>query len=190
MATEKKRSAVSAVKTVSVHLAAEKILDRKAVLIFTASQVEEVLREITVQPLPFASDYLLGLCSWRDRVLPVIDIVRGYGLQAVSDGGGKMRYLVVRTVASGERTQDNPENKYERILRCVLKVSDQIITGNIPDDCVAVSAEFSGLDPAFADVLAKGVFEREGELMIVPDLLPFIYADFFADGGRIEDVII
>ncbi len=178
MAAEKKRSA--AVKTVSVHLAAEKVLDRVPVLIFTASQIEEVLPGIAVQPLPFAADYLLGLCAWRDRVLPVIDVVRGYGFQALPAEDG-VRYLVVRTVHSAEKIQENPKNKDaakdEKIFRCVLKVSDQIITGDIPNDCVAVSAEFPGIDPALADVSAKGVFEREGELMIVPNLLPFICSE-------------
>jgi chemotaxis signal transduction protein len=175
MTAEKKGASASAVQAVTVHLAAEKILDREPVLLFTASQVEEVLPDITVQPLPFSADHLLGLCAWRDQILPVIDVAQLYGLQTTRSDGG-MRYLVVRSVGAAV-TENNEAGKTE-IFRCALKVSDQIVTGDLPAGCIGVDAE--GTD--FAPALVRGIFEREGELIIVPDLLLVICSDTLSQG--------
>ncbi|MCI5191196.1 MAG: hypothetical protein D3905_15710, partial [Candidatus Electrothrix sp. AS4_5] len=63
------------IHTVSLSLPAEQIQGKSPVLLLTASQIDEVLADAEIQMLPFAAEYLLGLCAWRENVLPIIDLV-------------------------------------------------------------------------------------------------------------------
>ncbi|WP_417911201.1 chemotaxis protein CheW [Candidatus Electronema sp. PJ] len=145
-------------KAVAVRMAGG--FDREPVLLFAARQAEEVLPAAQVQPLPFAPDWLLGLCAWRRQVLPVLDAAKLYGLDSFT---GRSLYLVVRAAApTGE------EDGTRKLLRCVLKISSQITARDLPKQCAPASAEESGLNPA----LVRGLFAHEDGLLIVPDLLP------------------
>ncbi len=184
MGTERKKSvspaekAAKSVKTVSVHLAARRVQGKVPVLLFTTHQVDEVLADVEVQPVPFAADHMPGLCAWRNQVLPVIDAVRLFGLQPLS-GEGRTRYLVVRTAVPAAEQNSGTEKEIKEILRCVLKVSDQIGGGNSPPGCIAVSSKSTGI----RSVYVRGLFQREGELFIVPDLVSVLRensgAEFF-----------
>ncbi|XOF34379.1 MAG: chemotaxis protein CheW [Candidatus Electrothrix sp. YB6] len=169
MGAEQKKpvsAAAKSVKTVSVHLAARRVHGRLPVLLFTAGQVDEILADVEVQPIPFAADHMPGLCAWRNQVLPVIDAVRLFGLQPLS-GEGRTRYLVVRTAVPAAEQNSGAEKERKEILRCVLRISDQIGGGNSPPDCIAVSPQSTGIRSVFV----RGLFQREDELFIVPDLV-------------------
>lgn len=154
MAAEKKKG--SALKTVTIRMAETRLLGREPVLLLTARQVEEVLAEAGLQPLPFAPAWLPGLCAWRRQALPVVDLARLYGLEP---GGGRLLHLVVRTAAIMADGQKG-------LLRCVLRVSGRIAAGEVPPRSTPAAAYQAGLDP----VLVKGLFEHEDQLLIVPDL--------------------
>ncbi|MGB5685037.1 MAG: chemotaxis protein CheW [Candidatus Electrothrix sp.] len=179
MAIKKKKSAKATAKTVSVSLDADEILERRPVLLFTAGQIDEVLAEAEIQTLPFASDYLLGLCAWRKQVLPIIDLVRFFGLHSSGKEAEKEegRYLVVRTVdtVSPENESNLPSAKM--ILRCVLKVSDQIISGDVPTEYEAVYPKQAGFIPFFV----RGLFRGEKELFILPDIAAIIHSNSQGD---------
>ena len=178
MAVKKKRSVGATAKAVSVYLDAEEIQERKPVLLFTAGQIDEVLADIEAQSLPFAPNYLQGLCAWRNQALPIIDPVRFFGLTSPrKETAG--RYIVVRTVS----TVNTPEvlsaetggnaSSAQKILRCVLKVSDQIISGEIAEKCDAVVPKQFG----FSSVFVRGLFQSKGEVFILPDLTSILYAE-------------
>jgi chemotaxis signal transduction protein len=169
MAVKKKSSARAEAKTVSVYLDADAVRERTPVLLFTSGQIDEVLAEAEIQILPFASEYLLGLCAWREKVLPVIDPVRFFGLSS-SKKEEKERYLVVRAVDTVSIRNNKDIHNEKVILRCVLKVSDRIISGDTPADCEAVSPEQAG----FAPVFLRGLFQGKKELFILPDIAAII----------------
>ena len=178
MAIKKKNSAQVKAKTVAVSLDADDILERRPVLLFTAGQIDEVLAEAEIQMLPFASDYLLGLCAWREQVLPTIDLVRFFGLPSSEKKAEKEegRYLVVRTVDTVETVSTENESNLpsaKMILRCVLKVSDQIISGDVPVHSEAVYPKQAGFVPGFV----RGLFRGEKELFILPDIAAIIHSD-------------
>ena len=172
MAIKKKNSAQVKAKTVAVSLDADDILERRPVLLFTAGQIDEVLAEAEIQMLPFASDYLLGLCAWREQVLPTIDLVRFFGLPS-SGKEEEGRYLVVRTVDTISPENDGNLPAGKMILRCVLKVSDQIISGDVPVHSEAVYPKQAGFVPGFV----RGLFRGEKELFILPDIAAIIHSD-------------
>ncbi|WP_339137742.1 MAG: chemotaxis protein CheW [Candidatus Electrothrix sp. GW3-4] len=177
MAVKKKKAVGLKAKTVSVYLEAESIQGRKPVLLFTASQVDEVLAEAHIQPLPFASEYLVGLCAWREQVLPTIDLVRFFGLSSSQNEEGG-RYLVVRAVKTHASDQKENIHPAKTMLRCVLKVSDQIISGNIPEGCQAVVPKEQG----FASAFVRGLFQGEKELFILPDITAIIHSNSLGGG--------
>ena len=57
-------------------------------------RVKEVLRPREITPVPHTADYLIGVCSLRGTVMPIIDLNRRLGLtQCVRDE--KSRIIVV-----------------------------------------------------------------------------------------------
>jgi len=169
MAVKKKSFSRAKAKTVSVNLEAGEIQGKKPVLLFTASQIDEVLVEAKIQMLPFAPEYLLGLCAWREQALPIIDLVRFFGLSSSEKEGGE-RYLVVRTVDTISPGDDGNFRSEKVILRCVLKVSDQIISEDIPADCEPLYPKQVG----FAPIFVRGLFRGEKEVFILPDITAII----------------
>ncbi|MCI5130907.1 MAG: hypothetical protein D3904_05145 [Candidatus Electrothrix sp. EH2] len=158
---------------------AEELQERKPVLLFTAGQIDEVLADTQVYPLPFASQYLLGLCAWRNKALPVIDPVRFFGLTPPRQETTG-RYIVVRTLNPAlDHTPDtlSPDKEQkpssaQKLLRCVLKVSDQIISGEVAGQCEAVVPKQFGLAPDFV----RGLFQSKRELFFLPDLAAIIHS--------------
>ena len=154
---DKNQSLPTNSKIVLVHLTEEKIIDKHPLLLFTSSQIDEVLQIVDTRPMPFGPSYLLGLCPWRNRILPVIDIAKRLGFHSLEDGHER-RYLVVRTIV------DRGGGK--ELLRCVLKIPDKITTAPPPSSYSPVKNNLTDLEP----FLTRGLFESEEELMIVPDL--------------------
>jgi chemotaxis signal transduction protein len=110
--------------------------------------------------VPFAPDYLLGICLWRKQIIPVIDTSRRYSLltSQTPDISGNERYMVVKAVGKVEGGK--------QLLLGALKISKRIITTQIPTSCSPAAKKFSDIDKAFI----KGAFEYQDDLMIVPDL--------------------
>ena len=144
-------------KVVMVQVAGKKIMDRDPYFLFSTNQVEEVLSEIYKRPLPFSPEYLLGVCLWQQRLLPIIDLGRRCGFFADNESGNS-RYLVVRAVV--------PMEIGDNLQRCIMKVSSRIITAEIPDVCSPVALETAGVE--LSNI--RGLFECDEKLMMVPDL--------------------
>jgi len=125
--------------------------------LFTVKQIEEVLPDITVRPVPFAPSFLSGLCNWRGQMIPVIDLEERLGLSDTDKPDN--RFLVVRTGTSTKSTNG-------KILRCVLRVSDTIHTMGIPTSCTAISANRVGVESS----LLRGAYQKEQDSYIIPDL--------------------
>ncbi len=172
MTDKKKKSFHAKAQTVSLSLDAEQIQGRNPVLLFTASQIDEILAEAEIQTLPFAAEYLIGLCAWREQVLPVIDLVSFFGLIS-SQHEETGRYVVVRTVDKASLDNEKKHRSDKAILRCILKVSDQIISGNLPTECKALPPKQAGFTPVFM----KGLFQNEKELFLLPDIATIIHSN-------------
>ncbi|MCI5144739.1 MAG: hypothetical protein D3923_04250 [Candidatus Electrothrix sp. AR3] len=161
----KKNRARNELKIVTVRIPGAVVLKREPSLLFTASQVEEVLPEVEVQPLPFAAEWLLGLCAWRQQLLVVINPARLYGIQSVFSEEAD-RYLVIRTaLPTGKK---NLQEQEKNIFRCILRVPNHIAAGEIPKQCTPIAADKVGIAAAS---LTRGIFKHEDGLLIVPDLV-------------------
>lgn len=156
-----------ALRTVLINLPAAQVLDKEPFFIFAARQIEEVLPEVKVLPLPFAPEWLNGLCAWRHETLPVIDMAVLYDIACTIE---RHFYLVVRVILSGENAAKPQQEK--QLRRCVLKVSDQIAAGGLElsGHCETAAAEQTGIDTA----LIRGMFTHEDRLLILPELSPLL----------------
>ena len=172
MAAEKKKSTETTAKTVSIYMDTEEIQGKKPVLLFTASQIDEVLAEAKIHALPFVSEYFLGLCAWRDQVLPIIALDRFFALNSKKKNS-EGRYVVVRAVDMWLPDNDSKRGSSQRILRCVLKVSEKIMSGNISAQCEAIHPMQIGLPAPYV----RGLFLGETELFILPDLAAIIHSN-------------
>ena len=145
-------------KAVAVRVGRKKVDGNFLFFLFTARQVEEVLADISLNPLPFAPDFLSGICNWRGHVAPVVDLEQRFGF-VQKDKTSKGRHLVIR-MGTTER----------EMLRCVVRVTNQIHTLDVSASSVPVSADQIGVDPS----LVMGAFREKEDFYIVPDLIAIL----------------
>lgn len=158
----KKQIRRQADKIVAVRVGRKKVDGKFLFFLFTARQVEEVLADISMSSLPFAPAFLSGVCNWRGHLAPVIDLEQRFGFTR-EDKTSKGRYLVVR-MGTTEGT-DRGE-----MLRCVVRVTNQIHTLDASASSVPVSAEQVGVDPS----LVLGAFKENEDFFIAPDLIAIL----------------
>ncbi len=139
-----------------------KVEDNPLLFLFTVSQVEEILPEFPIRSVPFAPDFLDGICSWRGLVLPVVDLDKRFGFeQTVSPES--QRYMVVR---SGGLDQDGGVD----LVRCVFRVSDTIKIIEVTEKSSIVSPQRIGVEPS----LVMGAYQLEESYYVVPDLVSIL----------------
>lgn len=136
--------------------------NNKLFFLFTASQVEEVLSDTTILPVPFAPPFLAGMSLWRGHLLPVIDIQKRFSFSVPEDDAG-FRYIVVRT--GGTDISGN-----DKILRCVLRISESIRPIDVPDVSEVISSENVSIESS----LIRGIYRCEHDMYIVPDLVSIL----------------
>lgn len=150
-------------RVVAVRATQQEIVgDGKLFFLFTANQVEEVLSEIVMRPVPFAPSFLAGVTFWRGHLLPVVDLEKRFSFSD-RNKTGKSRFLVVRT-----GVPENPAG--EQILRCVLRLSEDIHSIETSSSITMVSCEAIGVDSS----LVWGTYQWNEDMYIVPDLVSIL----------------
>ena len=129
---------------------------------FTTKQVIEVRNTIHNRPVPFADPFLLGLCPWKKKILPVIDLEKRFGLQGQSTKDDA-RYLILRTGDSAR----SPSKLYHAIVRVPGQIS--ILAA---DDLPPVQP------PKEIDSdAARGIFNNHNQVLILPDMLDILHVE-------------
>ncbi|HAO22686.1 MAG: hypothetical protein BWK80_55635 [Desulfobacteraceae bacterium IS3] len=94
------------------------VFGEKIYFVFSVRQVEDIIREIPVSPVPFSPRYLKGIVRWRDCIIPVISMEECLGfdmlnvenanrLLTVRGGDGKKERAMIKT-GSGLRMLSLP----------------------------------------------------------------------------------
>jgi chemotaxis signal transduction protein len=144
-------------KIVSVRVRRKNDEGNELYFLFTTPQIEEVLTDITVTPVPFSPSFLTGLYNWRGKIVPVISLEKRLGFSDTDESSN--RFLVIRTGTSTDSTNGE-------ILRCVLRISDKIHTKDTPTFCTTISANRLGVDPP----LLRGAYQGEQDSYLIPNL--------------------
>lgn len=129
-------------------------------LLFSKSQIVEVLREVSVQPVPFCEDYIEGATSYNYKLLPVVSPEKVLGM-AGSDLA--RQYIVVRSSVVDPRSGAN--------LQLIFTVSGKLIQPKAETE-----QSLSGMyGVALPDILSeakgvKAVFQEDDNYYVVVDL--------------------
>ncbi len=138
----------------------------KLFFLFTTSQVEEVLADLIVRPLPFAPAFLQGVSYWRESLLPVIDLEKRFIPEENEQHGeqsGKSRFVVVRAGTKENAGSDN-------VFRCILKITDEIHSMDISTTGFVAEDKHPDLE----SLLLRGIYRWNDNLYIVPDLVSIL----------------
>ncbi len=131
-----------------------KVSDRHVYFLFSLRQMEDILMDAVVQPVPFSPSYLAGVADWQDLVMPVISLEQCLGLDTIRPRQTR-RMMVVRTTKEGDAQAP--------VQRSMLRAVPPIQMVTLPIECVPVSAEWIP-----EKRLVRGVYEwQKGYLVVV-----------------------
>lgn len=122
--------------------------------LFSLTQIEDILKEITVVDVPFSPSYVEGIARWRNQVVPVLSLEGSLGLSSNGTSGSGERLVMVRSSVSFEG----------RRRRSLLRVMSAIRILTLPIACAPLSSV--GWIPN--SYLVRGVYKwEEGYLVVV-----------------------
>ena len=130
-----------------------KISDKPVFFLFSLVQMEDVIMDAAVHPVPFSPPYIEGVAEWLDHVVPVLSLEGCLGLKP--EKSQKARRLMVVRVAKKETTK--VENH-----RSMLRVVPPIRMATLPIECTPVS---DGWIPERN--LVRGIYEWEKGFLVV-----------------------
>ena len=130
-----------------------RVSNRQIYFLFSQHQMEDILMDTSVRPVPFSPSYVEGVAEWRNHVLPVISLEACLGMKSLNSRKIQ-RLMVVRAL----KDEAAPMGVYRIILRIVPPI--RMLT--LPIECSPVS---NGWIPE--KFFAKGVYEWEGGFLVV-----------------------
>ncbi len=133
-----------------------KVADRQVYFLFSIRQMEDILLETLITPVPFSQPYLKGISLWHDNVVPVMSLEECLGLES-SDHRQDTRMIVLR-VPTG-----NVDHRGRH--RMMLQVTPPFRMLALPIDCDPVSYDWIP-----ARHLVRGVYEWENNLLVIANM--------------------
>ncbi len=132
------------------------ISNKQIHFLISQKQMEDILMETSVWPVPFAPSFIEGVAEWRKQFLPVISLEACMGLEPLNSTKTQ-RLMVIRAIKDGAA----PMGFYRLMLRVVPPV--RMIA--LPIECTPASHEWIP-----KNFFAKGVYEWEDRFLVVAHL--------------------
>ena len=130
-----------------------RVSNRQIYFLFSQHQMEDILMDTAVQPVPLSPSYIEGVAAWRNQVLPVISLEACLGMESLNSSKIQ-RLMVVRAL----KDEAAPMGIYRIMLRIVPPI--RMLT--LPIECSPVSDEW--IPEHF---FTKGVYEWENGFLVV-----------------------
>ncbi len=127
---------------------------RQVFFLFSVTQVEDIINEVTVHSVPFSPPYIEGIAEWRNFVVPVISLEGCLGFKT-QDAGSETR---TNTRLIMVRTRENTEGD-----RSILRAVQPIRMLSLPFECTPVS--YAGWFPD--ENMVRAVYEWERGYLVV-----------------------
>lgn len=132
----------------------EKVVGKRVHFLFSVLQIVDIMKNLSVQPVPFSASYIEGIAKWRDQIIPIVFLEDCLGL-ATQDIAQYERLVVVR---SADRASVHVGS-----LLGGFKVASAIRMLSLPINCSPAS---NGWIPDTS--LVRGIYEwDEGFLVVV-----------------------
>ena len=133
-----------------------RVSKRQIYFLFSQQQMEDILMDTSVRPVPFSASYIEGVAAWRNQVLPVISLEACLGLE-FQNSKKIQRLMVVRAL----KNETAPRDFYRIMIRMVPPI--RMLT--LPIECSPVS---EGWIPE--KFFTMGVYEWEDKFLVVVDM--------------------
>lgn len=120
------------------------------------TQVPEILRPLSLIPVPGAPGFVLGLANWRDRPVPIVDLDARLGLasEAGVSANGRTRLVIARDRGAGDR-----EMLAGFLIRPAIRTLRLPLAHQASDRVLSLER-----------ALTRGVVELEDETLVIPDV--------------------
>ncbi len=129
------------------------VSNRQIYFVFSQYQMEDIVMDSAVRPVPFSPSYIEGVAEWRNQVLPVISLEACLGLEHLNSSKIQ-RLMVVRALKN--------ETASIGIYRIMLRIVPPIRMLTLPIESSPVSDEWIP-----ENLLTKGVYEWEDGFLVV-----------------------
>jgi len=146
IATSEKRVLIFSAQT-------PRVSNRQIYFLFSQHQMEDILMDTSVQPVPLTPSYIEGAAEWRNQVLPVISLEACLGMELLNSPKTQ-RLMVVRAF----KNEAAPMGIYRIMLRIVPPI--RMLT--LPIECSPVSDEWIP-----EKIFVKGVYEWQDGFLVV-----------------------
>lgn len=134
--------------------------------LYSVYQLEDILLDIAITPVPYSPSHVLGVTDWREHVLPVISMEKCLGLTC-QDAHAAIRFLVIKSVRQeGSEIRENYG---------MLRVSRQIQMLNLPIQCSPAPKQWIPQEH-----LVREVYEWENGFLIVTQIQAILDGKFRA----------
>jgi chemotaxis signal transduction protein len=111
----------------------EEISEGQIYFLFSIRQVEDIIKEASVHPVPFSPPYIEGITLWRDLALPVISLEKRLELAPSSFKLLSTRFITLRFPVSEKNKQFYSSiGKVPKAERMVLRVAPTIRMLSLP----------------------------------------------------------
>ena len=130
-----------------------RVSNKQIYFVFSQYQMEDILMDTSVRPVPFSPSYIEGIAEWHNQVMPVISLEACLGMASLNTSKNQ-RLMVVRAL----KNEAAPMGIYRIMLRIVPPI--RMLT--LPIECSPVS---NGWIPE--KFFTKGVYEWEDGFLVV-----------------------
>jgi chemotaxis signal transduction protein len=134
-----------------------KVSGREVNFLFSLRQMEDILMDAAVRPVPFSPPYVEGIAQWRKRALPVVSLEKCLGMESL-DASKHQRLMVVRG--------PNNDPAAAGANRIMLRVKPPIRMLTLPIDCSPVAGDWRISEPN----LTRGVYEWQNGFLVIAHL--------------------
>ena len=129
------------------------VSDKQIYFLFSLRQMEDIIMESAVLPVPLAPPYIEGITEWREHVVPVVSLEMCLGLKTQNFPNAQRLMVVKAAQRDAAQTGDH---------RIMVRVVPPIRMVSLPIECTPVSGEWIP-----ARYLAKGVYQWENGFLVV-----------------------
>ena len=130
-----------------------RVWNRQIYFLFSQHQMEDILMDTSVRPVPFSPSYIEGLAEWRNQFLPVISLEACLGMHSLKSSKIQ-RLMVIRALKNEAAPMD--------IYRVMLRIVPPIRMLTLPIECSPVSDEWIP-----ENFYSKGVYEWGDGILVV-----------------------
>jgi chemotaxis signal transduction protein len=130
-----------------------KVSNKQVYFLCSQHQMEDILMDTAVQPVPLSPSFVEGLAEWRNQVLPVISLEACLGFESLK-ATKVQRLMVVRAAKNDVTTTE--------LHRIMLRVVPPIRMLTLPIECFSASDEWIP-DKNYA----RAVYEWKDGLLVV-----------------------